>query len=471
MSEAKTFDLIVLGGGPGGYAAAIRAAQLGGRVALVEQDALGGTCTNRGCIPTKALAASAHLLERIHRSEEMGIRVPEGVELDFSAVAKRRDDIVAELRTGIEGLLKANKVELFRGRGKLTSPKQLRVGEQELKARSVILATGSRPATLPMLPVDGKRVLSSDQLLASQSLPKRLVVVGGGVIGCEFASIYRAFGVEVWVVELMDRLLPTMDAVLSKQLKRAFKQQGIHVLCSSAVQGLGEASKGEGLEVLLPEDERIACDQVLVAVGRKAVTEDLGLEDCGLTLRRGCVETDAHMATPIEGLYAVGDLVGRTWLAHTAAREGEIAAANAMGQVEKMSYKAVPGVVFTNPELAAVGLGPAEVKADKLDVTVGKFLYQASGKALCDGVAEGRVEIICSASDQRVLGGWVAGQEAGILIAEIALAVDLGLTAGQLADVIHAHPTMPEMLAEAAADSIGRAIHRAPARRKRSRLT
>ncbi|MBN2498715.1 MAG: dihydrolipoyl dehydrogenase [Deltaproteobacteria bacterium] len=461
MSEG--YDLVVIGGGPGGYTAAIRASQLGSRVALVEQAELGGTCTNRGCIPTKALAATAHLLARCQAADEMGVRVEGRVSLDFARAAARRDEVVATLRGGIEKLIAAHGVALIRGRGRLAGAGAVRVGEDEYRARSVILATGSTPAELPSLPFDGQRVLSSDHLLAAAELPGSLAIVGGGVIGCEFASIYRAFGVEVCVIELLDRLLPTLDPALSRALAKTFRQAGIRVLTGTAVQGVEQSERGVSLR--LPDGGSLDAEQVLVATGRRALSADLGLEQLGVDCERGCVTADDRMRTSAEGVYAIGDLVGRTWLAHAAAREGEVAAACALGRDERMSYRAVPSVVYTRPELASVGLMPGRAREQGIELRTGRFLYQASGKALCDGVADGRVEILASADGKKVLGGWVAGHEAGVLIAEIAAAVELELSPAQLADRIHAHPTLSEMLAEAAADTLGRAIHRAPTRR------
>jgi dihydrolipoamide dehydrogenase len=463
----KEYEVVVIGGGPGGYAGAIRASQLGGAACVVEQDELGGTCTNRGCIPTKALAASAHLFERVRHAADMGVVVSGEPKLDFGRVAERRDGIVGTLRDGIAGLLKAHKVDLVRGKGVLNEGGSVVVEgaeRRELKAKNVIVATGSVPAGLPFLPLDGHRVVSSDEILAMSELPRRMAVIGGGVIGCEFASIYRTFGVEVTVIELLDRLIPTMDPAQSNVLRRAFRRAGIGVLTATAVEGV--ETKDQEVEVLLPGGERLAVDLVLVSVGRRSATADMGLEEAGVGLERGCVRTDEHMATSADGVYAIGDAVGKTWLAHTATREAELAAANAMGHAERMRYDAVPGVVFTVPEIAAVGMGPADAAEQKLDVQVGKFLYNASSKALCDGVADGRVEIITETGSERILGGWVAGYEAGILISEITVAVNEGMTARQLIEVIHSHPTLPEMVAEAAGDSLGLAIHRAPPRRR-----
>ncbi len=461
----KPFDVAVLGGGPGGYCAAIRAAQLGAAVALVERDALGGTCTNRGCIPTKALSASAVMLGRMRSSEELGIRLPAMPELDFGRVAARRDQVAATLREGIEKLLRAHKVELFRAAGTLAGPGKIALAGNTpavIEARKIILATGSAPVHLPILPVDGERVVTSDEILSQKSLPRRLAVVGGGVIGCEFASIYRAFGVEVAVVELLERLLPTMEAVLGKTLERAFKKAGIQVFTATRVEGF---DPGAGV-LRLAEGKTLPADMVLVAVGRRPQSDGLGFAECGVQIERGRVVADERMATGAEGVFAVGDVVGRNWLAHTAMREGEVAAACALGHEERMRYGAVPAVVFSEPEIAVVGLQPAEAEAKKIDFVEGTFFYGASGKALCDGAAEGKVGLLAEPGGKKILGGWVIGEHADVLIGEIALAVDRGVSARELADVIHAHPTLPEMIKEAAADCFGMAVHKAPARRR-----
>lgn len=461
----KTFDVAVLGGGPGGYCAAIRAAQLGATVALVEKDAVGGTCTNRGCIPTKALAASARLLQQMNASEDMGIRWPSPPALDFGRVAARRDQVVATLREGIEKLLRAHKVELFRASGALAGPGKIALLEHDprlIEARKIIVATGSAPVRLPFLPVDGQQVVTSDEVLSQKILPRRLAVVGGGVIGCEFASIYRAFGVEVAVVELLDRLLPPMEPSLGKALERAFKKAGIQVLTSARVEGYDR----EAGALRLAEGRTVPADMVLVAVGRRPVSDGLGLDELGVRTERGRIVADERMAAGPEGIFAVGDVVGRTWLAHTAMREGEVAAACALGHEERMRYGAVPAVVFCEPEIAVVGLQPAEAEARKIEYAEGSFFYGASGKALCDGAAEGKLGVLCEPGGGKVLGGWVIGEHADVLIAEIALAVDRGIAARELADVIHAHPTLPEMIKEAAADCFGMAVHKAPARRR-----
>jgi dihydrolipoamide dehydrogenase len=465
----KTYEVVVIGGGPGGYTAAIRAAQLGGSVCLVEKGELGGTCTNRGCIPTKALAASAHALRRVKESTTLGVRLPPGeVGFDFAAAARRRDEVVATLRDGIAKLLKANRVDRVAGTAQRITPGRVEVtgadaATIEIAGKAILVATGSQPATIPALPVDGRMVITSDELLTQRTLPRRLAIVGGGVIGCEFASILHAFGCEITVVELLERLLPGLEPALATLLQRAFKRAGIRVLTKTVIEGV-HASPG-GVTVQLPGGERLEVDQVLVSVGRRPATSGLGLEDCGVRLDHGRVQVDEQLFTGIEGLWAVGDAVGRTWLAHTAAKEGEVAAACALGRPERMAYTAIPAVVFTEPELALVGLNASEAKSRGLEVETGSFFYGASGKALCDGTTEGKVELVTERGSGKILGGFVVGEHAGTLIAEVSLAVDRGLTARQIAEAVHAHPTLPEMVMEAAADSFARAIHKAPARR------
>jgi dihydrolipoamide dehydrogenase len=462
----KNYGLIVLGGGPGGYTAAIHAAQSGANVCLVEKDSLGGTCTNRGCIPTKALAASAHLLKQTRKAALMGVNPGTEVVLDYPKVVERKNQVVEGLRNGITKLLKANKVEIVQGRGRLAEPGRISIeqSDQELTGKSIILATGSRPTALSTLPINEPYVVTSDQLLEQDNLPNHLVIIGGGVIGCEFASIFHTFGVKVTVIELLDRLLPTLDPALSSWLSRAFKKAGIQFMTKTAVQGL-EVIDG-GVVVALPEGKSIECDRVLVSVGRQSDTSEMGLKQAGIKLQRGSIVTDERMASSLPGHYAVGDAVGMTWLAHTAAKEAEVAASNALGKDRQMRYWVIPSVVFTDPELACVGLLPKEADDQAIPIGKGRFYYAASGKAQCDGTTDGLVEIVTEAGSETILGGWVAGQGAGTLIAEIAVAVRQGLTSYELMEVIHAHPTLPEMIVEAAADSLGKAIHKAPPRRR-----
>lgn len=466
----KKYDLIILGGGPGGYTAAIHAARAGANVCLVEKDTLGGTCTNRGCIPTKALAASAHLLKQTRNAALMGINLNlnPGTEiaLDYPRVVERKNQVVEGLRNGIGKLLQANKVEVVLGRGRLAGPGRVSIDQtgQELAGKSIILATGSQPTVLPSLPLSEPYVFTSDQLLEQDNLPGHLVIVGGGVIGCEFASIFHAFGVKVTVIELLDRLLPTLDPAVSSWLMRAYKKAGIQFMTKTAVQGLDVTD--EGVVVVLPDGKSIECDRVLVSVGRRSVTSELGLEEAGIALQKGSIVTDERMATSLPGVYAIGDAVGMTWLAHTAAKEAEVAASNALGKNRTMRYWVVPSVVFTDPELACVGLMPSEADDQGIPISKGRFYYAASGKAQCDGTTDGLVEIVTEAGSETILGGWVAGEGAGTLIAEITVAVRHGLTAYELMEVIHAHPTLPEMIVEAAADSLGQAVHKAPARRR-----
>jgi dihydrolipoamide dehydrogenase len=464
----KKYDLIVLGGGPGGYTAAIHAAQAGANVCLVEKDFLGGTCTNRGCIPTKALAASAHLLKQTRNAAVMGINPGTEVVLDYPKVIERKNQVVEGLREGIRKLLLANKIEIVQGRGRLAGPGRISLdqSDQELTGKSIILATGSQPTALPSMPLSEPYVVTSDQLLEQDDPPSHLVIVGGGVIGCEFASIFHTFGVKVTVIELLDRLLPTMDPSLSSWLTRAFKKAGIQFMTKTAVQGLDVTD--EGVVVVLPDGKSIECDRVLVSVGRRSVTSDLGLDQAGIKLQKGSIVTDERMASSLPGVYAVGDAVGMTWLAHTAAKEAEIAASNVLGKDRTMRYWVIPSVVFTDPELACVGLMPSEADDQGIPIRKGRFYYAASGKAQCDGATDGLVEIVTEAGSETILGGWVAGQGAGTLIAEIAVAIRQGLTAYELSEVIHAHPTLPEMIVEAAADSLGKAIHKAPPRRRSS---
>jgi dihydrolipoamide dehydrogenase len=400
-------------------------------------------------------------------AEEMGISMGAEPVLRYENVLGRKERIVSTLRAGIEKLLEANRVELVTGRGILAGDDRVVVeapASRDLRGRAIILATGSVPGLLPVLPQKAGRVVTSDELLVQEKLPKRMVIIGGGVIGCEFASIYRAFGVEVYVVELLDRLLPTLDRTLSSVISRSFRKKGIQIFTGIGAEGV--EIKGTEVVVRLPRGKTISCDLVLVAVGRQAATEGMGFKETGIRCDQGCVVADEHMQTSVKSVYAIGDAVGKTWLAHTAMAEAEVAAACALGEACRMRYDAVPSVVFTDPELACVGILPGEAKDKGIEVDKGRFYYAALGKALCDGSTDGHVEIIAEKGGGKILGGFVAGEQAGTLISEITLAVGQGMKAAEFAKSIRAHPTLPEMITEATLDTQGKAIHKAPSKRK-----
>ncbi|MGI6081669.1 MAG: dihydrolipoyl dehydrogenase [Limnochordia bacterium] len=458
----STYDIAIIGAGPGGYVAAIRAAQLGARVCLVEKSQLGGTCLNRGCIPTKAFVASARAYDLARKGEAYGFHA-ENVAPDFPAMSVRSKATVERLAKGVDFLLRKRKVDVIYGSAKFVDQHMLQVeqenGSLQVKARDFIIATGSKPIVIPALGYDGVRVVTSDEMFHLESLPKRIVIVGGGVIGCEFASIFNLLGSEVTVVEALPALLPMVDHEVARQLTSYFKRRRIKVILGKKVEGV---AKGDELTVSIAEGEEIPCDMVLIAIGRRPNSAALGLEKIGAeTNARGeIVVDDATMATTASGVYAVGDVTSSPWkLAHVASRQGVVAAHRLMGEDVKMSYQAVPSAVFTSPEVASVGLTTQQCQEMGIKFTSSKFSFMSSGKAIAEGETEGFVKILADSADQRVVGVHIIGPQAATLISEATLAVEHGLRADQLATTIHAHPTLSEALMEAADGIAGLTIH------------
>lgn len=464
------FDIAVIGGGPGGYAAAIRAAQKGACTCLVERGGVGGTCLNRGCIPTKALYSTAHLLQRLRGAGEHGIDLPE-VRFDYARAALRKDEVVAKLVGGVEQLLKGNGVEVFRGEAVLEGPGRVRIRREgvtgHVRAKAVILATGSLAARPKAFPIDGKNVLTSSEILAIKELPESLLVIGGGYIGCEFASIFSAFGTEVTVVEQLPVLLARSDRQAVREVEKVFKQQGVTVHTGTSVEAL-EVRDGR-VEARLSGDRSVTVEKVLVAVGRVPNAAGYGFEEAGIRLENGAVVVDERMRTSVEGVYAVGDVTNIIQLAHVASYQGEIAVTNALGGDARADYRVVPSTIFTLPEIGQVGLTEEECREQGIEAEIGRFSYQASSKALCDGEPQGLVKIAAAKADGRILGATVAGEEASSLIAEVAAAMQAGMSARDLGHVIHSHPTLPEMIKEAAEDTEGAAVHKIGRRRESTR--
>jgi len=456
------FDLVVIGGGPGGYVCAIRAAQLGLRVAVVEREKLGGTCLNWGCIPTKTMVAAVSLLEAVTRGGEFGLETSE-CRLDFQRLIAKRDAVISQLAKGIGFLFNKHKIRLIQGIGRLDGPCRVAValaegGSTVLAARRVVLAPGSQPLQLPGLPVDGRWVVTSRELLASDRVPESLLVVGGGVIGCEFAGIFAALGTRVTVVEALPVILPPVEPEVARRVQAVFRQKGIEVRTNTKVTGLRQVDSG--IAAMLDTGTELVVEKVLVAVGRSFDTSQLGLAEAGVvTGPRGEIIVDDGMRTSMEGIYAVGDVTNRGLLAHVASAQGLVAAANAAGGQAVMDYRAVPNCIFTLPEVAGVGLTSQQAEAQGIKPRVGRFPFAANGRALCSGEGEGFVKVLAHPETDRLLGVHIIGPHASDLIAEAALAVRYGMTAGHVAAAIHAHPTLPEALAEAAEAVHGMAIH------------
>jgi len=457
----KVYDIAVIGAGPGGYVAAIKAAQKGASVCLIEKESVGGTCLNRGCIPTKALFSTARMLDQLRRAGDHGIEIgSQG--FDFSQAMARKDQVVGKLVGGVVQLLKGNGVDLYTGHASLAGEGRVRVRNggvvANLQTRAVIIATGSLPVTPKSLAVDERNILTSTGILAIKELPRRLLVIGGGYIGCEFAGIFAACGSQVTVVESLPRILLHSDRQMAREVEKGFRGRGVELLTGTTVEGL--ELQPESVVARFSTGSSLEVDKVLVAIGRRPNSAGLGLEECGVVLdRNGAVLVDEQLRTNIEGLFAIGDVTGGIQLAHVASYQAEIAVANALGDNLSVNYTVVPSSIFTEPEVSQVGLTEEQCKEQGLAYKVGRFAYQASSKALCDGETAGQVKLL-AAEDGRLLGAHIAGEEASALIAEAALALATGMTATELADVIHSHPTLPEMLKEAAEDVLGLAVHK-----------
>jgi dihydrolipoamide dehydrogenase len=462
MSES--FDLIVIGAGPGGYVCAIRAAQLGMKVACVEKrETLGGTCLNVGCIPSKALLhSSEHYEETKHKLADHGVIV-EGVKIDLARMQARKGEVVSANTKGVEFLFKKNKVTWLKGEATIPTPGQVSVAGTTYAARNIVIATGSESMPLPGVEVDEKQIVTSTGALELEKVPGHLVVIGGGVIGLELGSVWRRLGAEVTVVEFLDRLVPTMDGEISKQFERVLGKQGIKTKLKTKVTGATKAADGVTL-TLEPAAggaaETLKADIVLVAIGRRAFTAGLGLKEAGVALdERGRVVTDAHFATNVPGIYAIGDAIVGPMLAHKAEEEGVAMAEILAGQHGHVNYNAIPGVVYTWPEVASIGETEEQLKARGVAYKVGKFPFTANARARAMGDIDGFVKILADKTTDRVLGAHILGADAGTLIAEIAVAMEFGASAEDVARTCHAHPSLNEAVKEAALAVDGRALH------------
>ncbi len=469
----------VIGAGPGGYQAAVRAAQLGGQVTLIERRQVGGTCLNTGCIPTKTLKASCQALSLARRLGEFGVAAAGEPFPDLAAMAARRDRVIATQVKGLGALFKAHGIELLRAEAELAGPGRVLArsgGEtRELASEAVILACGSRPAELPGLARDGERILSSDDAIALKAVPPRLAVVGGGVVGCELAGIYAALGSKVTVVEALERLLPlpSLDPAASKLVTRELKKRGVAAMAGLMVEGCSRGDEGLTLSLVPstlidhggrpPKPRELLVDAVLVAVGRALNSE--GLARAGVELsQRGAVVVDPCLRTSLPGVLAVGDVLGpgRPMLAHVAGAEGVAAAANALNGGEAVDYTAIPQVAYTSPEVAWVGLSPAQAAAAGAEVVIGSFPLRVLGMAQAMGEIAGQATLVFQAGDGPLLGAWIVGHGAGEIIHACSLALGQGMSAEELARAVFAHPTLCESVHEAAEAAMGRCLHLAP---------
>jgi dihydrolipoamide dehydrogenase len=462
MSES--FDVIIIGAGPGGYVCAIRAAQLGMKVACVEKRAtLGGTCLNIGCIPSKALLQSSeNYAETMHAWKDHGIVVV-GVKLDLARMQARKGEVVGANVKGVEFLFKKNKVTWLKGTGRIVAPGKVAVDGTEYEARHIVIATGSESMPLAGVAVDEKRIVTSTGALELDAVPGHLVVIGGGVIGLELGSVWRRLGAQVTVVEFLDRLIPGSDGEIAKQFERILARQGMKFRLGTKVTGASVGDDGVTLAVEALKSgktEEIKADVVLLAIGRRPHIEGLGLAEAGVALdERGRVKTDGHYATSVPGIHAIGDVIAGPMLAHKAEDEGVALAELLAGQAGHVNYDAIPGVIYTAPEVASVGRTEEELKAAEVEYNVGKFPFTANGRARALGHMDGFVKLLADKRTDRLLGAHIIGPDAGTLIAEVALAIEFGASAEDVARTCHAHPSLNEAVKEAALAVGGRALH------------
>lgn len=462
----QKFDVVIIGGGPGGYVAAIRAAQHNVKVALVESFEMGGTCLNRGCIPSKTLLSNAELAHKIRHAKDYGIEVSEPI-IHFDQMVDRKDGVVSRIRASLTKLVESNQIKIFKGHGKFQDPKTIKVmGEDnvEIQGKSIIIATGSEPKDIPAFPFDHEKILSSTSILSLKKLPKSLAIVGGGYIGCEFASCFVDLGVEVHILEALPSIIHAQGSDLASSLTNIFEKKGIQIHTDVFVEGIDKTDKG--VTVKLKDNPPIHTEMVLVSVGRSLNTDNIALEKAGIVTDKGVIQTNEKMETNVPGIYAIGDITGKWMLAHVASHQGIVAANNACGMPAKMHYNAVPAVVFTNPEIATVGMLVQDAKDKGYDIKVGKYPFMALGKSQASMHTEGFTQIVSDAKTGQLLGAQVIGHEASALIAELSLAIRCELTIDDLIDTIHAHPTVAEAWLEAALVANDTPIHFPPKKRQ-----
>ncbi|MGI6168833.1 MAG: dihydrolipoyl dehydrogenase [Christensenellales bacterium] len=456
------YDVAVLGAGPGGYAAAIRCAQEGLSVVLIEADELGGTCLNRGCIPTKALLHAAQLYESAKDAEKYGVLL-DGVGFDFRKMAMFKDGVVGKLRRGIAGLEKAYGVAVVKGLGALLDAHRIAVGDRVVEADKIILATGAAPSLPPISGVDGERVLTSDQVLAMESCPDSLVIIGGGVIGIEFATLFASLGRKVKVLEAMPQILGELDEEILQSLMDQLQEKGVEVFTSAKV--LSIRSETSQVRVEYEQDGKNADavgEYCVVCTGRRPNTADIGLEAAGVRMDGPFVEVDETMATSVATIYAIGDITGKMQLAHVATEQGMVAAANCAGKGRRMRYEAVPACIYTQPEIAFVGKTRQQAQQAGIDVSTGSFPVSSNGKAMIEGAQRGVAKIVTDAGTGEVVGAQIAGPRATELIAEICAVMRCEGCVEEIAETIHPHPSVSEVWMEAANDVMGRSCHKPP---------
>ena len=450
------YDVAIIGSGPCGYVAGIRAAQLGMKACVIEKDKIGGVCLNQGCIPTKALSASSMVFYNAGRAQEFGVNI-KALSIDFQKVQERKENIVKKLSSGIEMLLKARKIELVRGTAEIKDAGRLTIGKEEIEAKNILIASGSLPFEIPGMEFDATHILSSSDVLGLKEVPKSLVIVGGGVIGCEFASIFKTFGSDIAMVEMMDQLLPNEDTDLAKKIEQVFKKRGIKVFTKTKVEKIEK--KHGNINAMLSNGTVLSAEKALICVGRRPNYEGMGIEGIGVEREKGWIKVSKDFRTNVKNIYAAGDVKGGVLLAHLASREGICAVETMAGKKAEIDYDVVPSCIFTHPEIASVGLNEKQAKKRGIDARPRKFLFSAIGKAHVLGEMEGFIKLVVEARSDKILGAGIIGPHATELIAEISTCVQFGITSEKLASVIHAHPTLSEVIQEASEAVHNKAIH------------
>jgi len=460
------FDLIIIGSGPGGYVAAIRASQLGMKTAIVEQAELGGICLNWGCIPTKSLLKSAQVLETIKHSANYGIEILGSIDPDFLKIIKRSRDVAEGMSKGVQFLMKKNKIEILQGFGKIASKGKVEVSSENgesktYSGKNIIIATGARSRQLPGLEQDGEKIIGYRQALALTEKPKSMVVVGSGAIGVELASFYRSMGTEVTIVEFMPEIVPNEDTEVSKALARSLKKSGIKIMTGSSVTSIDKDGEICKVHIKTPKKEEVKeVEIVLSAVGISPNTENIGLEELGIKTDKGFIEVDEYLRTNVEGIYAIGDVVPTPALAHVASAEGILCVERIAGQkAEPINYSNIPGCTYTSPEVASVGISEKKALEAGMDIKIGKFPFSASGKASAAGTKDGFIKLVFDAKHGELLGAHMIGANVTEMISEIVVARNLEITGHELIKSIHPHPTMSEAIMEAAAAAYNEVIH------------
>ena len=458
----STYDVGIIGGGPGGYVAAIKAAQLDGTVCLIEKGEWGGTCLNRGCIPTKTLFAVANLATQIQDASAFGVHVSGEATIDYTQVLTHKTSVIQQLEGGIAKLLKANGVDVLKGTAQLTDRNTIVVNKpdgttEQVHAKNVIIATGSEPAEPPIFEIDEEQVLTTTGILNLTELPESLLIVGGGVSGCEFASIFNALGCRVTILELLPTILATEDIQVIRHIQLFMKRKGITIHTGAKLTHVKKSD--EQVTAVLESGEELTAQKMLVSIGRRYNTERIGLEKVGVRTEGGKIVVDAQMRTNVQGIYSVGDVASRYLLAHVASAEGKVAAQNCLGDSVEMDYQVIPWCIFTLPEIGHAGMTEKEATAEGYEVKIGRFPYAASGKALGLRETDGFVKTVADADSGDILGVHIVGAHASTLIHEAAVALRLGATAKDIAHTVHAHPTLSEMIMESAEAVDGKAIH------------